>query len=650
MASSAKRLWVTSLVLWAGCGDSGGPSGGSPDQITITSQDPAVGITGRYLGTPFTLGLVAGSPEHRTASFGAGSDGGVADGGATTASIITDDVANSATFQVGAITWTNKASLSADDRTALQQFTKTSAGAALVNTAGYLYFKQPDFEYTPYRVAAIQLYRELAEFYDDANKRLTQPAGSALAGCTDNPCQVRSNDAIFGCSYPTGDRYDVVIMLGGLPAACQVTAADVARSHERNACYGACGLSCGGHWQPRPVAQGGCKLVTFRCSESNVPEPSPPTQGTSDVTSKPVGCFDSHAVPFYPAWDLRLNQSACMTPMSYPAPAAGGDASYWLCSSLTACYQHDECLRHDTFGSVNYAICNVRGERGAGLSAMWGKPHDPQDGHWDYKWFDAAELPLTVGASPVPNPPDLGTCNWTVTCGLTSCSIAAAAAPPGQSVPMPLADLEQDHQKCLVHGCKHMAGESFCRCTTDAECVAFQGGESPPEKACQGGRCVCKPKTCMELGLDCGDQPDGCGNTVHCGTPCTSFTGTEVWTYETPICTSYSNPTPGVPAAPRSSTLTLTATSGEAIWSFAQTDASPKQRYKFMIGLGVTTSLSGPATAISVAGGAWQTQDLGLMLNASISPSGRLTGTVENTNMPAGCQHYDLDMRKDLNR
>jgi hypothetical protein len=40
-------------------------------------------------------------------------------------------------------------------------------------------------------------------------------------------------------------------------------------------------------------------------------------------------------------------------------------------------------------------------------------------------------------------------------------------------------------------------------------------GASVPNQCGVG---VCTPKTCASLGFDCGDAPDGCSGTLHCGT------------------------------------------------------------------------------------------------------------------------------------
>jgi hypothetical protein len=59
---------------------------------------------------------------------------------------------------------------------------------------------------------------------------------------------------------------------------------------------------------------------------------------------------------------------------------------------------------------------------------------------------------------------------------------------------------------CLVVGCMD-----------DTDCA--QG--VPGGCVCQDGTCGtpdCEPRTCAEIGADCGVQPDGCGGTVNCGT------------------------------------------------------------------------------------------------------------------------------------
>ena len=58
-------------------------------------------------------------------------------------------------------------------------------------------------------------------------------------------------------------------------------------------------------------------------------------------------------------------------------------------------------------------------------------------------------------------------------------------------------------------------------CAGDEECA--QG--VPGGCVCQDGTCgpPCEPRTCAEIGADCGVQPDGCDGTIDCGTCRTNF-------------------------------------------------------------------------------------------------------------------------------
>lgn len=70
--------------------------------------------------------------------------------------------------------------------------------------------------------------------------------------------------------------------------------------------------------------------------------------------------------------------------------------------------------------------------------------------------------------------------------------------------------------------CKN--GECVCQpqCQ-DKECgddgCGNSCGKCPSGKVCQNGKCVatCTPKTCLQLGKECGSWSDGCGGTINCG-------------------------------------------------------------------------------------------------------------------------------------
>lgn len=50
---------------------------------------------------------------------------------------------------------------------------------------------------------------------------------------------------------------------------------------------------------------------------------------------------------------------------------------------------------------------------------------------------------------------------------------------------------------------------------------AGAGGDAGAAGESNGGAAgACEPKTCVELGLDCGDPDDGCGQALHCGDAC----------------------------------------------------------------------------------------------------------------------------------
>jgi hypothetical protein len=55
-----------------------------------------------------------------------------------------------------------------------------------------------------------------------------------------------------------------------------------------------------------------------------------------------------------------------------------------------------------------------------------------------------------------------------------------------------------------------------------AACVLLEERVLHPEELRRGGGqtnvCACVPKTCAQLGLNCGPAPDNCGNQIDCGT------------------------------------------------------------------------------------------------------------------------------------
>lgn len=61
-----------------------------------------------------------------------------------------------------------------------------------------------------------------------------------------------------------------------------------------------------------------------------------------------------------------------------------------------------------------------------------------------------------------------------------------------------------------------------CQPTTKTEtkaCTRSTDGMPCSNGTCQGGVCVCLPKTCTQLGKSCGTWPDGCGMSLNCP-PC----------------------------------------------------------------------------------------------------------------------------------
>jgi hypothetical protein len=61
----------------------------------------------------------------------------------------------------------------------------------------------------------------------------------------------------------------------------------------------------------------------------------------------------------------------------------------------------------------------------------------------------------------------------------------------------------------------------------------------PQGYACNpsNGQCACVPKTCAEVGSDCGNPPDGCGGTLNCGNTCPyNQTCGAVTNYQCPKC------------------------------------------------------------------------------------------------------------------
>jgi hypothetical protein len=72
---------------------------------------------------------------------------------------------------------------------------------------------------------------------------------------------------------------------------------------------------------------------------------------------------------------------------------------------------------------------------------------------------------------------------------------------------------------CEEHVCHTVQCNPATGCEyTPSPDVACDSGSGPGSGTCNAsGECVCKPKTCADLGRVCGSTSDGCGGTLECG-------------------------------------------------------------------------------------------------------------------------------------
>ncbi|MCB9740173.1 MAG: hypothetical protein H6747_12985 [Deltaproteobacteria bacterium] len=89
-------------------------------------------------------------------------------------------------------------------------------------------------------------------------------------------------------------------------------------------------------------------------------------------------------------------------------------------------------------------------------------------------------------------------CGKTLQCG--SCGDGKVCGPQGSC-------------DCAPKSCSDQA--LLCGVGSDSCGKALDCGTCEAGKLCEAGACVCKPKTCSELG--CGTHDDGCGKTLDCG-------------------------------------------------------------------------------------------------------------------------------------
>jgi len=74
--------------------------------------------------------------------------------------------------------------------------------------------------------------------------------------------------------------------------------------------------------------------------------------------------------------------------------------------------------------------------------------------------------------------------------------------------------------ECSVSGSKRCANGMVQTCGFSGGCLKWGAGSACPSgQICRDGNCAaaCAPKTCSDLGYNCGTADDGCGATINCG-------------------------------------------------------------------------------------------------------------------------------------
>ncbi|MFN7133893.1 MAG: hypothetical protein ACK4N5_17590, partial [Myxococcales bacterium] len=378
---------------------------------------------------------------------------------------------------------------------------RSDGGRAIVEVATRVYFSHPSPQLKAFRLAALLLYAELEPLFDEAFLGFSQPPGTLGKACRLN-CSLITDDALIGCFSAGGTRLRPILLMGRPPSGCEVRGEDVPLSHEPLDCYGGCGKGCSF-----------CETVRYGCTDGAISwDATPPVDG-SRGESTPTPCYDeATSDPAALPKDRFVSNSACA---SQRRPAG----TYQVCTTKTACYEHDECTGHDS-NPEDVALCHARGRAGCGsLACAIGRPPPP----FDYKWFNELGAPLNVG--PTVQPPAPGTCTWTARCASGTCVPSADTwIAAGLSIPHD----PDEHAVCLVHGCKHHGDTDRCDTCTPRTCADFASqGCGTYADGC-GGTLQCgERKHCGSgangLNKRCGTYPDGCGGQIVCGPACTGY-------------------------------------------------------------------------------------------------------------------------------
>ena len=336
-SGTRRWAWATALAA-ASCAEPAAPLNADGDErIVVDVATPGEGLSGTYIGrgavVPFQVGH---DRDADTFSLAFGEAGEV--------SAVLTPYPSSIQLTVGDTAWSDADALTDEDRAALARFGETPAARAMVLTAARLYWEAPGQELLPHRVAALMLYMEMALFLPADVKVQAQPEGTVGAPCwLDDLCELRSEDALFGCELTDGTRHDVVPLLEGLPDGCALAGQgddDTLHQplHMKNECYGGCGGGCGG----------GCKQLPVTCTDLDANgrpsidwaagSPEPFTTGTSRARV----CYSVAGNIAGPTPEDHYRVEDCEVDRT--SEIVG---TVRACTAAECCFQHDECHRHD---------------------------------------------------------------------------------------------------------------------------------------------------------------------------------------------------------------------------------------------------------------------------------------------------------------